>query len=166
MCLHSGSQQFQPGTDPTTSRDLTNTMSMTLKKPRRLPVKNIPAGPKELPDYYIAPSHDFRQYTRDYEQKYWSRDTAFDWRQNVPDSLKAHVEDMPLENLQRLATLALPLVEGALERNIRLIQQSGLPLENDALKGIGESLPFDRGSVQQALSIHEPWNTWSYPLVA
>jgi hypothetical protein len=38
---------------------------------------------RDLHDYYIAPNSDFTQYTRDYEEKYWSKDTAFDWGQSA-----------------------------------------------------------------------------------
>ena len=30
---------------------------------------------KERPDYYITPTRDFTQYTKDSEEKYWSKDT-------------------------------------------------------------------------------------------
>jgi hypothetical protein len=33
---------------------------------------------RELPDYYITPTRDFTAFTRDYDRKYWCRDTAFD----------------------------------------------------------------------------------------
>ncbi len=37
----------------------------------------------ESPGYYIKPTRDFTQFTRDCEQKYWSSETAFDWEQDV-----------------------------------------------------------------------------------
>ena len=54
-----------------------------LKKPS--PHKNVIKG---RPDYYITPTRDFTQYTRDSEEKYWRKETKFDWNQNVRDNLK------------------------------------------------------------------------------
>ena len=49
---------------------------------------------KGRPDYYITPTHDFTQYTKDCEEKYWSKETAFDWDQNVQRNLEEHLEDL------------------------------------------------------------------------
>lgn len=43
---------------------------------------------KGLPDYCLSPTRDFTQYTKDSEEKYWNKETAFDWHQNVRDNLK------------------------------------------------------------------------------
>jgi len=49
-------------------------------------------GIKDRPDYYITPTRDFKQYTKDSEEKYWSKETAFDWSQSVHGNLKHHLE--------------------------------------------------------------------------
>jgi hypothetical protein len=110
----------------------------------------------ELPDYYIAPTHDFTQYTRDYEQKYWSKDTAFDWRQNVPDNLARHVLSLSAAELARLAELALPLVKGGLRRRIAEIRGEGLPVDEDAIRALAEGLPSEGSSVDRAAEVLRP----------
>lgn len=133
-------------------------------KARRTRSPRSSSKPGELVGYYIAPSHDFTQYTRDYEEKYWSKDTAFDWQQSVPANLKEHLESSPPDEYQRIASLALPLVDQALGYRIEEIRLAGLPMDDDGLKAIGESLPFDRKSVEQALSIQEPLKRLALPI--
>src|SRR5512139_199267 len=99
------------------------------------------ARPGELRDYYITPSHDFTQYTRDYEEKYWRQDTAFDWQQDVPANLRHHLEGLTAEALWTIAALALPLVEIAQARTITQLETQGLPLDRDAMKAVAECLP-------------------------
>lgn len=96
-------------------------------KARRTRSPRSSSKPGELVGYYIAPSHDFTQYTRDYEEKYWSKDTAFDWQQSVPANLKEHLESSPPDEYQRIASLALPLVDQALGYRIEEIRLAGLP---------------------------------------
>lgn len=122
------------------------------------------AAVKERPDYYIAPTHDFTQYTKDYEENHWSKDTAFDWHQSVPENLKAHLESAPPEQFAKVAALALPMVERALVHNIRQIRVQGLPLEDDALKAIRETIPADRATIHQALMIQAPLEQLHLPV--
>jgi hypothetical protein len=110
----------------------------------------------ERPDYYIKPTHDFTQYTRDYEERYWSRDTAFDWNQGVAENLTLHLERLPGEELSRVAAFALPLVESGLTRHVEQVRRAGLPLDQDALRSIGESIPSDRPAIEEALAIQAP----------
>src|SRR6266516_102396 len=111
---------------------------------------------KERPEYYITPTHDFTQYTKDYEEKYWSQDTAFDWQQSVSENLKAHLGRVSPDEFARVARLALPLVDEALGRRIREIRQFGLPLAEDALKAIRECTLSDRSTMDRVLAIQEP----------
>ncbi len=122
------------------------------------------AGHRELPDYYVTPTRDFTQYTEDYEEKYWSKETAFDWQQNVARNLKAHVDSLAPTEFLGLATLALPMVERALDRHIEQIQHAGLPPDDDALKDIGECVSCDRTAVQQALTLLEPLGRLQLPV--
>lgn len=121
-------------------------------------------GHGELADYYVAPTRDFTQYTRDYEEKYWSKETAFDWRQSVPENLKAHVASLPPAEFQGVATLALPMVERGLERHIGQIRRAGLPPDEDAMRDIEECLPCDRTAVRQALASLEPLGRLRHPV--
>ena len=111
---------------------------------------------KGRPDYYITPTRDFTQYTRDSEEKYWSRDTKFDWNQNVRDNLKENLENLDPGNFSKVIFMVLPMVEETLARKIVQIRQEQLPLEEDALKDIAECVPFDRTSIHQALEIQSP----------
>ena len=114
---------------------------------------------KGLPDYYITPSHDFKQYTRDCEEKYWNRETAFDWSQSVRDNLRDRMEHLDATDFFKIAVLVLPMVQAAVERKADQIRQERLPLEEDALKDIAECIPSDRTSIQQALSVQSPFTT-------
>ena len=96
---------------------------------------------KGRPDYYLTPSHDFTQYTRDCEEKYWSKDKAFDWGQSVTASLKENLEKLDKEEFYKVTFLVLPMVREKLDRKITAIKKEGLPLEEDALKDIAECIP-------------------------
>lgn len=111
---------------------------------------------KGRPNYYITPSHDFIQYTRDYEEKYWNKETAFDWSQDVQLNLQENLESLDSEGFSRIAFLTLPMIEEALIDKISQIRQKGLPLEYDALKDIRECIPFDKLTIQKALTIQSP----------
>ena len=111
---------------------------------------------KGRPDYYITPTRDFTKYTKDCEEKYWSKDTAFDWNQNVQDNLKAHLENLVPEQFSKIAFMTLPMVEKAVARKIEQIRQMQLPAEEDALKSIRECIPFGRTAIEDALSIQSP----------
>jgi hypothetical protein len=128
----------------------------------------VPAGRegrgKELPDYYLAPTRDFTQFTRDYEEKYWSRDTAFDWGQSVEGNLKAHLVGLSEAEFLRIARLALQLVDQNLEQHIAQVAEQGLPLDEDALKSLAGSLPFDRDAIRQALAVYAPLERVELPV--
>ncbi len=108
------------------------------------------------PDYYITPTRDFTQYTKDCEEKYWNKETAFDWDQDVRLNLKQHLEHLSSEDLSKIGLLVLPMIEETITYKIEQIQQKQLPLNEDALKDIEECVPFDRTTIQQALSIQSP----------
>ena len=111
---------------------------------------------KGRPDYYITPTHDFTQYTRDCAQKYWSRETAFNWGQDVEGNLKMHLHNLPKEDLSDIAALTLPMIRERLEQKIMLIRRKRLPEDEDALKDIGEYIPSHKKSVYRAMQIRSP----------
>jgi hypothetical protein len=122
-----------------------------LQKPS--PRKTVDKG---RPDYYITPTHDFTQYTKDSQEKYWSKDTKFDWLQSVQGNLKEYLENLDQEAFSKVLFMVLPMVEENLGRKIVQIHQEQLPLEEDALKDIAECIPFDRTTIHQALLIQLP----------
>lgn len=111
---------------------------------------------KGRPDYYLVPTHDFTQYTKDCEEKYWKKDTAFDWSQNVRNNLKEHLEKLDPEGFSTITFMVLPLIKETLGRKIMQISEGHLPLEEDALKDIAECIPFDRSTIRQALLVQAP----------
>jgi hypothetical protein len=111
---------------------------------------------KGRPDYYITPTRDFTQYTRDSEEKYWSKDTKFDWDQNVRDNLKEHLENFDQEGFSKILFMVLPMLEDSVACRITQVRQEQLPLEEDALKDIAECIPFDKTTIQEALLIQSP----------
>lgn len=125
-----------------------------MKEPRNSSARK--ALDKGRPDYYLTPSHDFTQYTRDCEEKYWSKDKAFDWGQSVTDSLRQNLEKLNKEDFYKVTFLVLPMVREKLERKTTAIKKEGLPLEEDVLKDIAECIPSDMTSIHEALMIYSP----------
>ena len=119
---------------------------------------------KGRPDYYITPTRNFTQYTRDSEQKYWIKDTKFDWNQNILLNLKEHLGNLDAKDFSKILFMVLPMIEDSLERKIVQIRQEKLPLEEDALKDIGECIPFDRTAIHQALLIQSPLKSLELPV--
>lgn len=119
-------------------------------------MSNLKIADKGRPDYYITPTRDFTKYTKDCAEKFWSKETAFDWNQSVPGNLKEHLEKLNPGDLSRIAFMALPMVEETIERKLLQIREKQLPEEEDALKDIGECLPFDRTAIHQALQLRLP----------
>lgn len=119
------------------------------KTHRRPPVKG-------RPDYYITPTRDFTQYTRDCEEKYWRKETAFDWRLDVRSGLKEHLDSLNPEHLSKVAFMVFPMILETISRKIIQIRQTQLPLEEDALKDIGECVPSDKTTIQQAIALLLP----------
>ena len=111
------------------------------------------ASNKARPDYYITPTHDFTKYTKDCEEKYWSKETAFDWSQSVHGNLKHHLETLNPQEFFKVSSMVLPMVKQNIERKIIQVKQEQLPLEEDALKDIAECIPFDRMTIQRALLV-------------
>jgi len=116
---------------------------------------NKTAG-KERPDFYITPTHDFTQYTKDCEEKYYNKDTAFDWSQNVGENLKEYVKNLSPDEFSRIAFMVLPMIKENVERKIQHIEKEGLPLVEDAMKDIAECIPFDMASIFKAIFILSP----------
>lgn len=125
-------------------------------------MKNVIAGTfrktvdKGRPDYYLTPTHDFTRYTKDCEEKYWNKETAFDWSQDVWISLKGHLENLDPEDFSNVTFMVLPMVKEALERKMVQIRQEQLPLDEDALKDIAECIPSDKTTIHQAILILSP----------
>jgi hypothetical protein len=119
---------------------------------------------KEWPDYYLTPTRDFTQFTRDYEEKYWSRDTAFDWGQDVEANLAANLSGPPEGEFLRIATFALALVADDLAEHAEDVGRQGLPLDEDALRAIAGSLPASRDAVREAMAAHAPLERLDLPV--
>ena len=116
------------------------------------PAKTI----KGRPDYYIKPTRDFTQYTRDCEEKYWRKETAFDWQQDIQQNLKDHLEQLSPADLLRITFMVLPMLMETIKRKIEQIRSGQLPMDEDALKDIGDYLPTDKTSVNKALKVIAP----------
>ena len=117
---------------------------------------------KGRPDYYITPTRDFTQYTRDCEEKYWRKETAFDWEQNIQQNLEDHLEHLAPADLSRITFMVLPMVMETIRRKIDQIRNEELPMEEDALKDIGDCLPSDKTSIHQALLVLAPLKEREY----
>lgn len=116
-------------------------------------VKSIIKG---RPDYYITPTHDFTQYTKDSEQKYYTKDSKFDWSQNILDNLKEHLANLERQEFSKILFLVLPMVAESVERRLVQIREAHLPLEEDALKDIAECVAFDRTAIRQPYYFNHP----------
>ncbi|RPA67594.1 hypothetical protein EF405_14450 [Cyclobacteriaceae bacterium YHN15] len=111
---------------------------------------------KERPDFYITPTHDFTQYTKDCEEKYYNKDTAFDWSQNVGENLKEYVKNLSSDEFSRITFMVLPMIKENVERKIHQIGKEGLPLDEDAMKDIAECIPYDKSTIYKAIFILSP----------
>jgi hypothetical protein len=114
------------------------------------------SGKEFRPDYYLSPTRDFTQYTKDCEEKYWSKETAFDWSQDVESNLRDYLEDLDSDGFSKIGFMALPLIEQTLSQKIAEIRQDSLSVEEDALNFLAGCLPFDKGTIQEALQILSP----------
>jgi hypothetical protein len=111
---------------------------------------------KARPDYYITPTRDFTRYTKDSEEKYWSKETKFDWHQNVRGNLEQHLENLDAKDFLKVTFNVIPILVETLEHKIVQIRRDHLPLEEDGLKDITECIPFDRNTIHQAILIQSP----------
>lgn len=66
---------------------------------------------KGLPDYYITPTHDFTKYTKDCAEKYWNKETKFDWSQSVENNLKENLENLSPKDFAKVAFMTLPMIK-------------------------------------------------------
>ena len=124
-------------------------------KNHRNPSSNTPII-KGRPDYYLTPTRDFTQYTKDSEEKYWSQDTKFDWQQSVQDNLKKHLDNLDNDHFLQVSFMVLPMIRDTLIFKINQIEQERLPLEEEGLKDIAACVPKDRDTIHQALLIQAP----------
>ncbi|GAO41455.1 hypothetical protein [Flavihumibacter petaseus] len=113
---------------------------------------------KGRPDYYITPTQDFTQYTRDAEQKYWNRETKFDWQQDVRYNLKIHLEQLEPAGRKHIFMLVLPMVAENIDGSIRRLRAEGIPIKEDALKALAECLPENTPSIGKALELLAPFS--------
>jgi hypothetical protein len=113
-------------------------------------------GDKGRPDYYITPSRDFTIYTRDCAEKYWSKETAFDWSQDVEDNLAKHLDSQSLPAFSQICFMTLPMIAEAIGRKLAQLRDRQLPMDEDALKDIGECILFDGTSINKALQVQLP----------
>jgi hypothetical protein len=77
---------------------------------------------KGRPDYYITPTRDFTQYTRDSEEKYWSKDTKFNWNQDIGANLREHLEKLDQSAFSKILFAVLPMVKEKIEQKINQIR--------------------------------------------
>lgn len=84
---------------------------------------------KGRPDYYLTPTRDFTQYTRDCEEKYWRKETAFDWTQDIRENLRNHLEELSAQEFSRISFMVLPMISEKINHKIELIRSGELPVE-------------------------------------
>lgn len=113
-------------------------------------------GEQDRPDYYISPTRDFTQYTRDCEKKYWNRDIAFDWQQDVADNLRTHLNGLSPDTFSKLALEILPMIQENIQNHIKKIGEKGVPVEENALKALEDCIFFDKDSIKKAQSLLIP----------
>ena len=65
---------------------------------------------KGRPNYYKTPTRNVTQYTKDCEEKYWSKETEFDWGQDVQHNLKENLENLESKELMRIFSMVLPMI--------------------------------------------------------
>jgi hypothetical protein len=139
----------------------------TRSSERKRTGRNAPRrSTKERPDYYITPTRDFTRYTRDYEEKYWSRETALAWDQDVTENLRRHIDSLSARELSRLAHFSLGMVIDDIDAHVEEIARVGLPSGRDALRGIAECVPNDLGAIGEALRLQEPLEHLELPVAA
>jgi hypothetical protein len=111
---------------------------------------------KNLIDYYITPTHDFTQYVKDHAEKYWHKDAAFDWSQNILTNLETYLKTLDNADFSKIAFMSIPIIKEDVERKIADIKDRQIPADADALKDIGESISFDSTIIDHALVIQKP----------
>lgn len=111
---------------------------------------------KNLSNYYITPTHDFTQYVKDHAEKYWHKDTAFDWSQDIQENLDIYLKTLETEDFAKIVFMAAPIIKEEVERKMADIQERHLPSNADALKDIGENIPPDSRVIDRALEIEKP----------
>ena len=111
---------------------------------------------KNLSDFYITPTHDFTQYVKDHAEKYWFRDTEFDWSQSIQGNLEKYLKSLGTENFSKIVFMSVPIIKEEVERKIALIRKRHLPTDSDALKAICESTPSASTIINHTLEIQKP----------
>ena len=111
---------------------------------------------KGRPNYYKTPTRNFTQYTKDCEEKYWSKETEFDWAQDVKHNLKENLENLESKELSRIFSMVLPMIAETIALKTTQIQQNELPFTEDALKDIGECIPSSKDSIHKAVLVLSP----------
>lgn len=111
---------------------------------------------KERRGYFISPTHDFTQYTRDCEEKYWSRDTSFDWDQDVQENLRSYVSNLDQEKLNSILVMALPIILNDIGKRISLVQNDHFPISHDELNDLADCLLEKSSVLDKARDIISP----------
>ncbi len=114
------------------------------------------AGEKVLKNYLLKPNHDFDQYVKEFQQRFWTED-IFDWNVDVRQNLRKNLDRMSIEEFRKLSKMVLPMVKASTEKWIAEIQKQGLPADTDKLKDIQEVLLSDKLSVvDEAVAVQMP----------
>lgn len=118
--------------------------------------KNKESHDQGKPDHYITHTRDFTQYIKDSEEKYWNKETRFDWQQHVRSNLKERLEGLDEKEFSNLAFKVVPILKETLDKKMLQIRNEHLPFEEDALKDIAECIPFDRTAINEVLVVQSP----------
>lgn len=126
-------------------RPITEPISSSLPK-RVEPLPNNEVVELHKPDerkiyrgYYRTTKYDddFREFIRDAYKKRWAHDD-FPWDSNVRGNLKTNVDNLPPDELLRVAKLVLPLVLNYPKDKLKNILEAGLPKAEDEIREIKE----------------------------
>ena len=71
-------------------------------------------------------------------------------------NLRDRLEQLDEEDSWKMASMCLPLIQESIADKLAQIRKQGLPIDEDALKDISSCLPFDRPTIQQAISVLDP----------
>ncbi|MCM8569375.1 hypothetical protein NE848_08290 [Gramella jeungdoensis] len=70
--------------------------------------------------------------------------------------MKLNLENFNEDGLYKVVMMVLPMVKEKLEGEIESIKEHGLPFKEDALRDIGECIPFESTIIREALLIQSP----------
>ncbi|WP_228853304.1 hypothetical protein [Aegicerativicinus sediminis] len=111
---------------------------------------------KGRPDYYITPTRDFTKYVRDCEEKYWNKESAFDWNQDVKKNLIEYLENLSKDELFLISTLTLPMIRDSIQKKIQSIKTGEFQYSEDALKDVSECVFSNNETISKLLTLYSP----------